>query len=444
MSHGNPCFKGDGVNIAISWWAALIGLALAIVLILRKLNTTYALMLGAIVGCLIGGASLSQTVKIVVEGSQSVMGTVVRVLAAGVLAGVMMESGAANRIARAIVDKLGERLAIFSLALATMIICAVGVFIPVAVLIVAPIAIEVGSRLKISKLALLIALSGGGKAGNIISPNPNTIAVASGFQIQPSAVMIGSFIPAVFGLAMAVFLASMVQHRGRVVTMDDLGEDSDGQKSQKDLPSLGRSLVAPVTAVVLLLINPVGSVLHVSLLERFQVDAMYILPLASILGLLAMGQGRHILEFTSAGLQRMVDVVLILIGAGALGGLITNSDLPKQIVSLIDTIGVPGSMLAPIAGILMAAATASTSTGVILGSSSFGQSILSFGTSGVAAAVTMQAGATVIDQLPHGNYFHVTAKSLNMSLGERMKVVPFEFLVGLTMTLVATLMYLVF
>lgn len=433
------------MNVTILWWAALLGLALAIFLILRKLNTTYALLLGAIFGCLIGGANLTQTVEIVVKGSQSVMGTVIRVLAAGVLAGVMMESGAADRIAKTIVTKFGEGLAIFSLAFATMIICAVGVFIPVAVLIVAPIAIEVGTRLKISKLALLVALSGGGKAGNIISPNPNTIAVASGFNIQPSQVMIGSFIPALCGLAVAVLLSTLVQHRGKIVSLADLGTDANAkQRKEEELPSIVRSLVAPVTAVVLLLINPVGSLFHIALLEKFQVDAMYILPIASIIGLFAMRQGKHILDYTKAGLAKMVDVVMILIGAGAMGGLITTSDLPQKIVSLITNIGISGSFLAPIAGILMGAAAASTSTAVILGSSSFGSSILAFGTSPVAAAVTMQAGATVIDGLPHGNYFHVTGKALNMTLSERMKVVPFEALVGLTMTIVATLIYLVF
>ena len=95
-------------GISIAWWAALLGLALAIVLILKKLNATYALLLGAIVGCLVGGASLTQTVSVVVAGGQSVMGTIVRVLAAGILAGVMMESGAANRIAKTIVSKFGE------------------------------------------------------------------------------------------------------------------------------------------------------------------------------------------------------------------------------------------------------------------------------------------------------------------------------------------------
>ncbi|RSX50010.1 GntP family permease [Bifidobacterium callimiconis] len=434
----------EGVSIA--WWAALVGLAVAIVLILKKLNATYALLLGAVVGCLIGGASLAQTVNVVVAGGQSVVGTIVRVLAAGVLAGVMMESGAADRIAKTIVAKFGESLAIFSLAFATMIICAVGVFIPVAVLIVAPIALEVGNRLGISKLALLVALSGGGKAGNIISPNPNTIAAASGFGIQPSAVMVGSFIPAVCGLAMAVLLATLLRNHGAAPTLAEVGNGNAdaAAESARELPTIGRALVAPVIAIVLLLVNPIGSVLGIGLLTRFQVDAMYILPFAAVIGLFVMGQGRHLLDYTKAGLARMTDVVLILIGAGAIGGLITNSDLSTQIVNLIKAWGVSGSLLAPLAGILMAAATASTSTGVILGSSSFGSSILDFGVTPVAAAVTMQAGATVIDHLPHGNYFHVSGQAMKMTVGERMKSVPFESIVGLTMTIVATLIYTLF
>ena len=227
----------EGVSIA--WWAALLCLALAVVLILKKLNATYALLLGAIVGCLVGGASLTQTVSVVVAGGQSVMGTIVRVLAAGILAGVMMESGAANRIAKTIVSKFGESLAIFSLAFATMIICAVGVFIPVAVLIVAPIAIEVGNRLGISKLALLVALSGGGKAGNIMSPNPNTIAAASGFGVQPSQVMIGSVVPALCGLAVAVLLATVLRKHGAAPTA---AEVDTGDTDDAHLPPIGRWL----------------------------------------------------------------------------------------------------------------------------------------------------------------------------------------------------------
>ena len=95
-------------DITISWVAAILGLVVAIVLILKNLILCIPCF-GAIVGCLIGGASLSDTVAVLLNGTQSIMGTAIRVLAAGMLAGVMMESGAAESIANAIVQKLGEK-----------------------------------------------------------------------------------------------------------------------------------------------------------------------------------------------------------------------------------------------------------------------------------------------------------------------------------------------
>ncbi|WP_288700533.1 GntP family permease [uncultured Secundilactobacillus sp.] len=425
-------------TVVVSWWAALIGLGLAILLILWKLNPVYSLLLGAIIGALIGGANLLQTINILLAGSQSVVGTVLRVLAAGMLAGVMMESGSAETLARAIVMKLGDRLAIFALALATMVITAVGVFIPVAVLIVAPIALEAGQRMHISKLALLVALSGGGKAGNIISPNPNTIAAAKGFGVELSQLMIADFIPALFGLAVAVILATLLKNKGSKVLDEDLANLATEKAEISDLPSLGRSLVTPLVAIVLLLLKPIGSLLHIKSLTTLNLDALYVLPIAAVVGALAMGRGRQLKAYAKAGMDRMTDVVLILIGAGAIGGLITSSSLPQQVIALIKGAHVSGTFLAPISGILMAAAAASTSTGVILATGSFGKAILGFGVAPLAAAAMVHTGGIVIDQLPHGNYFHVTANAMHMTIGERSKGIMYEALVGLTTVVVAT------
>ncbi|WP_143454553.1 GntT/GntP/DsdX family permease, partial [Ligilactobacillus salivarius] len=177
-----------------------------------------------------------------VSGTQSIIGTAIRVLAAGMLAGVMMESGAAESIAHAIVTKMGNKQALLSLALSTMIITAVGVFIPVAVLIVAPIALSVGKQTGISKLSLLVALSGGGKAGNIISPNPNTIAAANGFHLELSHVMLAGFIPALFGLATSVIVASLVKNKGEFVNSRDIDEEV----TEKHIIPLKQALIAPV------------------------------------------------------------------------------------------------------------------------------------------------------------------------------------------------------
>lgn len=422
----------------ISWWGALIGLALAIYLILKKLNPVYSLMLGAIIGALLGGASLTGTIDILVKGEQSVMGTVLRVLAAGVLAGVMMESGAAETLARTIVDKLGDRMAILSLALATMVITAVGVFIPVAVLIVAPIALEVGRWMHISKLALLVALSGGGKAGNIISPNANTIAAAKGFGLELSQVMIADFIPAVVALIVTVIVARLLVKKGDAVMEADLGDMVDSDTG--NLPTLGQAVVTPILAIVLLLLNPIGQVAHLTLLTKVNLDATYVLPFAAIVGALVMKKGRELRDYARVGMTRMTDVVLILIGAGAIGATITSSNLPQLLIKGVEASHMPGVLLAPISGILMAAATASTSTGVILATGSFAKAILGFGVAPLAAAM-VHTGAIVIDQLPQGNYFHVTANAMHMDLRQRSQGILYEAMVGGSAMLTATILY---
>ncbi|OCG10948.1 gluconate:proton symporter [Gilliamella sp. wkB292] len=425
----------------INWYGALIGLFLAIFLILRGINPVYSLFFGAIIGAFIGGANLLQTVSILTSGTQSIMGTVIRVLAAGILAGVMMESGAAETIAQAVVRKLGEKKALLALALATGIITASGVFIPVAVLIVAPIALSVGNKMGISRLALLLALSGGGKAGNIISPNPNTIAVANGFNLSLSDVMIAGFIPAIFGLIATVVIASLIKNKGDKIATQEVLMLKNNAEEKTNNPSLGKAIVAPVTAILLLMLSPIGNIFHIDFLTNLKLDALYVLPIAGMVGMLAMGQHRKIALYTKSGIDKMTPTVLILVGAGAIAGLIGSSNLAKQVIDIIDSMGISGYYLAPISGILMAAATASTSTGVILATGTFGTTITDLGIPSISAAVMMHTGATVIDSLPQGNYFHVTGNSMNMSIKQRMKLIPFEALVGGTMTIVATILY---
>lgn len=422
----------------ITWWGALFGLALAIILILKKLNPVYSLMIGALIGAILGGTSLTQAINVIVHGAANVMGTVMRVLAAGMLAGVMMESGAADTLARTIVNKLGDRFAILALALASMIITAVGVFIPVTVIIMAPIALEVGKKLNISKLALLIALSGGGKAGNIISPNANTIAAAHGFGLQLSQVMIADFIPALATLATTVIVVICIQHLGRQVTSADI---KDTENDNRQLPSLGSALVAPTVAIILLLLTPIGAIFHLTWLEKCNLDAMYVLPVAAIIGALAMHQGKHLRSFAATGISKMTDVVLILIGAGAIGATITQSTFPQLLITGIKTMHIPGVLLAPLSGLLMSGAAASTSTGVILATKAFSKAILDFGVAPLAAAAMVHCSAIVIDSLPQGNYFHVTQNAMHMNIKERSKAIIFEAICGAASMITATVMY---
>ncbi|MBF4190169.1 hypothetical protein ISX56_30315, partial [Serratia ureilytica] len=68
----------------------------------------YGMIAGALAGGLCGGADLVQTVTLMIGGAQGITNAVMRILAAGVLAGVLIESGAAHTIAETIVRKVGE------------------------------------------------------------------------------------------------------------------------------------------------------------------------------------------------------------------------------------------------------------------------------------------------------------------------------------------------
>ncbi len=430
-------------GIVINWLGAMLGLVVAIVLIFKKVNPLYSLLTGSIIGGLAGGASLNQTVEIIINGANSVVPAVIRVIAAGVMAGILIDSGAAEKIAETIVEKLGEQKALLAIALATMVITSVGVFITVSIIIVAPIAISVGKKVRISNSSILLSMIGGGKAGNIISPNPNTIAVAKGFNVDLASVMIKGFVPAVGGLIITYFVAKLISNKG-VTILQEYEYDCECEVAAtaiNEKPSFAKAIVAPAVAIALLSINPIANILNIESLKAFKIDSMIILPVAGLIGLIAMGQFKKVVKYTNSGLNKMTGVALVLIGAGGIAGIISSSNLSSVIVSSIKVLGISSTFLAPISGVLMSGATASTATGAIVAAGTFGKAILSTGVDPLSAAIMVHTGATVMDHLPHGNFFHVSGESVNMSIKDRMKLIPYESFIGATMCIIATILY---
>ena len=409
---------------------ALVGLVLAIVLNIKKVHPAYSLILGALVGGIVGGGGLTGTVDTMVSGAQSMMSSVLRILTSGILAGALIKTGSAEKIADVIVSKLGERFAIISIAISTMIICAVGVFVDISVITVAPIAMAIGLKAGYNKPAILLAMIGGGKAGNIISPNPNTIATAEAFQTDLTALMMRNILPAIAAVIVTILLASFLAKKknGAQLSAAELEESAE-----KSLPSFLASIAGPLVVIVLLALRPLFSV---------TIDPLIALPLGGVVCMLACGQIRHIVPYCEFGLSKVLGVSILLIGTGTLAGIIKASAIQTDMITLLEMASLPAFVLAPISGILMAGATASTTAGATIASQTFSGALLQSGVPALDAGAMIHAGATVIDSLPHGSFFHATGGSVNMQIKERMKLIPYEALVGLTSTVVSCLVYL--
>ncbi|BDH47047.1 gluconate:proton symporter [Salmonella enterica subsp. enterica serovar Choleraesuis] len=414
----------------VSTAGALVALVVAIFLILRKVPPVYGMLAGALAGGIVGGADLVQTISLMITGAQGITNAVLRILGAGVLAGVLIESGAANRIAETIVHKVGEKRALLALAVATMLLTAVGVFVDVAVITVSPIALAIAHRADISKMAILLAMIGGGKAGNVMSPNPNTIAAAETFHVPLTSLMAAGIIPGLFGLALAYFIARRLKHRGSKVESKELVLTQSGS-----LPSFTAAITAPVVAIILLSLRPIAGI---------AIDPLLALPLGGLAGAVVMGQWRNANKYMISGLSRMAPVAIMLLGTGSLAGIIANSELKDALIQVLSGSGMPSYLLAPVSGALMSMATASTTAGTAVASAVFSSTLMDMGIAALAGAAMVHAGATVLDHLPHGSFFHATGGSVNMQVHERLKLLPYETLVGLMIAFVSTLMFGVF
>lgn len=417
------------MDVTVSALGAVSALVIAIVLILKKVPPAYGMVAGALIGGLIGGVDIANTVNLMMEGAKGIIPAVLRIMAAGVLAGVLIESGAALSIAETIVKKLGESKALLALALATMILTAVGVFVDVAVITVSPIALAIAKRAKLSRTAILLAMIGGGKAGNIMSPNPNAIAASDAFGVPLTSIMMAGVIPALFGLAVTYMVAKKLACKGTFIQEESAVVDAS------NMPLFITALVAPLVAILLLALRPLFDI---------NIDPMVALPIGGIIGAIAMKKTRKINDYAVSGLGKMSGVAIMLLGTGTLAGIIANSTLKDVIINGLSASGLPAYLLAPASGIFMSAATASTTAGTAVASSVFSGTILEMGVSALAGAAMIHAGATVLDHLPHGSFFHATAGSVNMSMKERLKLMPYESLVGLTLAILSTLVFGVF
>ena len=406
--------------------AALIGLTVAIVLIIKKLSPVYSLMLGALLGGLLSGWGLDGTIGIMLSGVKDITPAILRILAAGVLSGVLIKTGAAASISHSVVNTLGRKHVYLAVAFSTMLLTGVGVFIDVAVITVAPIALMLASKLSLSRASLLLAMIGGGKCGNIISPNPNTIIAAENYDAPLSSVMATGVIPAIIGLIVTVYLIVPLISKKKDETLyfEEVKHES--------LPSFAASIAGPVVAVLLLALRPICDI---------SVAPVLALPVGGIVGLLTTRSWKRSSECISYGLEKMSTVAILLIGTGTLAGIIKSSEIKDVLIAMLSGWEGGGVIMAPLSSMLMSAATASTTAGATIASASFAQTVLGAGVAAVWGAAMTNAGATVLDHLPHGSFFHATGGSVGMQIKERMRLIPYETLVGLVLTFLSLGMY---
>lgn len=174
------------------------------------------------------------------------------------------------------------------------------------------------------------------------------------------------------------------------------------------LPPLWAALCGPIVVMGLLLLRPVCGVV---------IDPLIALPVGGV-------------------------VCILLLSTGTVAGVIKASSLQNDVIHLLELVNMPTFLLAPLSGILMACATASTTAGATIASQTFGETLVNAGVPALFAGAMIHAGAVVLDSMPHGFFFHATAGAVNMNMKDRMKIIPFEALTGIAAVVISVALYL--
>ena len=117
---------------------------------------------------------------------------------------------------------------------------------------------------------------------------------------------------------MTYFLAKRLRNKGsRVSSQEVVAVET------QNLPSFLTALVAPLVAIFLLALRPLADI---------KVDPLIALPLGGLIGALCMGKLRQANNYAISGLGKMAPVAIMLLGTGALAGIIANSGMKDVLI----------------------------------------------------------------------------------------------------------------
>ncbi|MEV0603222.1 gluconate:H+ symporter [Streptomyces sp. NPDC050315] len=305
---------------------ALSVVALLFLMTRLKLNGFIALLLVAVAVAVIRGIDLEKIPDVLSEGVGGQIGDTMLVIGLGAMVGrVMGDSGAAQRIARTMADRFGDRWVQVAMVVTAMLI-GVTMFYEVAFVIIVPVAFTLvrvtGKNLLWIGLPMSIALS---TMHSFLPPHPGPTAVAAMFDASiGKTLFFGLFIAVPAGALIALVWPRLAFVR-RMNPSIPKGLVSDRAFTDEEMPGMGWALSVALFPVVLIAGASVAEMAigehHAGMpLVAFLGSAPVALLLTLILAAWAFGPrvGRSLADVAAscADAAKAMAMILLVIGAG--------------------------------------------------------------------------------------------------------------------------------
>ena len=357
--------------------AAAVGIIVLLVLIIRfKLHPVISMMIAAIVIGVGAGMPLTMISETVEKGvGKTLQGIALLVGLGSMFGGILEVSGGAQRIAKTLIDRLGQRKAGVALGITGLVI-GTTVFFEAGVVVLIPLAFSVAKQTKKSTLYYAIPLLAGLASGYaFVPPSAGSVLVADSLGVSLG-VMIMVGIPTalicmiVAGVVWGRFIGNRI-FTGLPVNVEEIKDDS------RELPPFGLVLGVILIPLILILISTVSKYMPIP--EGVQNVLSFIgkpflaLTVATLAAMYFLGIRRG---YTGAQLKKILDhslrpvgmILLVIASGGVIRWMLQDSGLGYIIGPALEKSGMPLILVAFFIALLVRASVGSSMVAMTMAS----------------------------------------------------------------------------
>lgn len=412
----------------------LISLIIGVVLLLflnikLKINSILALIFSAIVVGFINGMKPVAILETIKEGLGSTLGSLALIIGFGAVLGkLMVDSGAAQRIASTLINKFGAKHVQWALIIVGAVF-GISVFYEVAFMILAPLVISIAVEAKTPFMKLAITMVAATTLSHsIFPPQAGPTALVDAYNADMGMVYILGiivFIPSVFmaGIVLPKFMKNMDYPVPPLLKKNKVFSESE-------MPSFGMSLFIPLIPAILISISTILSLfitedtlLHETVTFLGSAEISLIIAILNAIVIFGLRKGKNMddmMKTFESGLKGVATIIFIVGAGGAFKEVILEANVGNYIADIMKDTNISPLIMAWLITALIRIATGQGVVSAITAAGIVGPLIPTFNVSPVLMVLATAVGSNTITHVNDASFW-LFKEYFNISIKDTFK-----------------------
>lgn len=408
----------------------VIGVTLLLFLNIKlKINSILALIFSAIVVGFINGMKPVAILETIKEGLGSTLGSLALIIGFGAVLGkLMVDSGAAQRIASTLINKFGAKHVQWALIIVGAVF-GISVFYEVAFMILAPLVISIAVEAKTPFMKLAITMVAATTLSHsIFPPQAGPTALVDAYNADMGMVYILGiivFIPSVFmaGIVLPKFMKNMDYPVPPLLKKNKVFSESE-------MPSFGMSLFIPLIPAILISISTILSLfitedtlLHETVTFLGSAEISLIIAILTAIVIFGLRKGKNMddmMKTFESGLKGVATIIFIVGAGGAFKEVILEANVGNYIADIMKDTNISPLIMAWLITALIRIATGQGVVSAITAAGIVGPLIPTFNVSPVLMVLATAVGSNTITHVNDASFW-LFKEYFNISIKDTFK-----------------------